>query len=159
MLLSPLSLISGAFFILYLETIACLTRGFFRGGGCYGLVILGISLWMIWMKRDQLRQLTAIPKMVPGTAHTALGCLMLVTGRLSSTMLLQYSSMIVTLCGLVVLVWGGHYFRALLLPVLYLVLMFPLMEELLANFSTNLQSIAIVIGYLPHLGEKFDAKT
>jgi EpsI family protein len=147
LLLSPLTLISVAFFLLYLETISRLSKGFLRQGGSYGLVIVGISLWMIWVKRDQLRQLTASPQVLPGTAITVLGCLMLVTGKLSSTMMLQYLAMIVTLCGLVLLVWGRHYFKALLIPLLYLILMFPLMEELLVNFSTYLQSIAAVIGF------------
>jgi len=147
LILHPLPVITLAFLLLYFATISVLIRGFLRPGGSYGVVIVAISIWMIWVKKDQLRQLTANPQMLSGTAITVLGCLMLVTGKLSSTMLIQYLSMILTLCGLLLLVWGRHYFRALLLPVLYLVLMFPLMEELLASFSTYLQSIAAVIGY------------
>jgi len=147
LILHPLPVITLAFFLLYFATISVLIRGFLRPGGSYGMVIVAISIWMIWVKKDQLRQLTANPQMLSGTAITVLGCLILVTGKLSSTMLLQYISMIVTLCGLVLLVWGGNYFKVLWLPLLYLILMFPLMEELLSHFSTYLQSLAAVIGF------------
>jgi EpsI family protein len=139
--LTASAILIGTLLFLYFDTLSHLIAGFFSYGSCFGLVILAISICMIWIKRDRLSLLTRSPMIIPGTIFTLLGCFMLIIAKLSSTLLLQYVSLVVTLIGLIFLLLGYQFFKALCCPVLYLLLMFPLPEEILGNFSTHFQTI------------------
>lgn len=116
--------------------------------GTHGPVILAISLYMIWSKRQQIRQLLVRPNFISGICLTMFGCLLLILARVSSTLLLQYLSLIITLSGLVLLIWGTDHLKILWLPIVYLMFMFSLFSELLGYISIYLQDISTWIAYI-----------
>ena len=135
-------LLSIAVVTLYLETLSKIVATWSTYQGSHGPVILAIAISMIWMKRGALRGMVPSPNVLWGGGLTLAGCFLLVCGRFGSILLLQYLSLIVTLLGLVLLLWGGSYFKALWYPMAYIVFMFPIFSEVLDVFSLQLQTVA-----------------
>lgn len=131
---------------LYFETLSHLAGSLFTYDGSYGLLIFSISIYMILKKGRKLKNLKQQPNFLWGSGITLAGCFFLLVGRLTTTLLIQNMSFIVVLLGLILLVFGFRHFRALLIPICYLCLMFPLFQELLGNVSIHLQHVAAWIG-------------
>ncbi len=92
----------------------------------YGFLIPFIFIYLLWQKRDALRELPVVTgPWARGAlslfAAVAVGFVGKVTGDLFTTRL----SMILALGGLVHLLLGKHYFKAVLFPLAYLFLMIP----------------------------------
>lgn len=128
------------FSALYYSTFVHMVAVWFSSDGSHGPLILAVSLYLVWISRDQLRRLPIKPALLPGTVLVASGCFMLFAGKISSTILLQQLSMIPVLLGSVWLLLGFAFVKALLLPIVYLVFLTGLVEELLGNFNIFLQT-------------------
>ena len=138
-----LSIILGVVFaILFFEIISTVAKGLFTLQDSFGLLIILISIYIIWTQRYQLIKLHIRPNIPMGAALVIVGCLILLVGKLTFTLLIQGVSLINTLLGLIWLIMGNDYLKVLLLPVGYLLFMFSLIEELLGNFSIYLQHLA-----------------
>lgn len=105
--------------VLYFDTFVRLVKNLFTYENSHGLLILTVSLYLIWKKRDQLKRLPIRPNLIYGTLLTAFGCFIFLSGKLSSTQLLQQVSLVATLLGVIYLTLGYGHFRALLVPVGY----------------------------------------
>ena len=136
-----------AFTLIYFETFSWIVGTWSTYQGSHGPVILAISLYMIWTKRGSFRNMEASANLPFGIALTIAGCLLLISGRLSSLLLLQYLSLNITLLGVVLLLWGTSYLKMLWYPIGYLIFMFPIFSEVLDIFSIYLQSAAAWIAY------------
>ena len=135
-------LAAAIFVLLYWETFSEIAVMWGTYQGAHGPVILAISLYMIWIKRELLKQIPPAPLYLSGIAVTIFGCFLLAAGRVGSVLLLQYLSMVVSLWGLILLIGGGKYFGILWCPVGYLIFMFPIFSEILDAFSIYLQTAA-----------------
>ena len=98
----------------------------------YGFLVPVISGYLVWMSRDQLRRVPRIPNLSLGTAVLGGGLAMLLAGRLSHTNLIDELSLIVTLCGATLLIFGTRMLRSLAFPMAYLLAMIPFWD-----FITN----------------------
>jgi EpsI family protein len=133
------------FFLLYKETFSRLFNGWFTYEESHGLLIMGISLYMIWKKRSELKKLTAKPEIFKGASLLILGCFVLVAGKLSYTHIIQDISLVFNILGLVLLFGGAAIFKTLFIPLSYLIFMFPVFSEIFGNFSIHLQQITALI--------------
>ena len=95
---------------------------------------------MIWINKDCLLGLEVKPAVFYGTILTTMGCLILIFGKLSSTLIIQGFALIITLLGIILLILGVQILKILLVPVGYLILMFSIIEELLRNLSLYFQN-------------------
>jgi EpsI family protein len=136
-----------AFAFVQSSTFSWMLHNWFSYRGSHGPVILGISLYMIWSKRKEILNLNIQPNLLFGAVITILGCFMLISGIFSSILILQYISLIVTLFGVVWLIFGANYLKALWYPIGYLIFMFPIFSELLERYSIVFQNIAAWIAY------------
>lgn len=139
--------IAVAFILVYFSTLSWIVGTWSTYQGSHGPVILAISLYMIWTKRESFRAMDVSANLPFGIVLTVGGCLLLIAGRLSSLLLLQYLSIVVTLIGVVLLIWGTNYLKALWYPIVYLIFMFPIFSEVLDIFSIHLQNVAAWIAY------------
>jgi EpsI family protein len=133
--------------VLYFDTFVRIGKNLFTYESSHGLLILAVSFYLIWQKRDQLKRLPVRPNLIYGLILTVFGCFLFLSGKLSSTNLLQQISLIATLLGVIWLTLGGSYFRALLVPVGYLIFMFGFFDMLFGNISIYLQSITAWIAF------------
>ena len=131
-----------AFGVLYWDTLVHIAGTWFRPEGSHGPLIVAVSLYLIWRKRKDFRELPKSPALLPGALLTGLGCFMLFSGKLSSTMLLQQISIVPTLLGAIGVFWGWAYVNALLIPVGYLIFLTGFAEEILGSGAIYLQTLS-----------------
>lgn len=139
--------IAATFILVYFSTLSWIVGTWSTYQGSHGPVILAISIYMIWTKRGLFRIMDVSANLPFGIALTTAGCLLLISGRLSSLLLLQYLSVIITLLGVVLLLWGTSFIKVLWYPIGYLIFMFPIFSEVLDTFSIHLQMAAAWIAY------------
>ena len=112
----------------------------------HGLLILGIISYMVWQKRDALKKIAGSPSMVPGIIVLLLGSIALWAGPYTNTPVVEGTALIVGASGLVLILLGFGYLKALLFPIFCLNLLFLIFDKILANYSTYFERTAILIG-------------
>lgn len=91
----------------------------------HGFLIPIVSAYLIWDRRASLARLTVTPS-ARGTLALVPGLLLLVAGTLGAELFLQNVSTVVVLAGLVWLLLGGAFLRALAFPLAFLIFYVPL---------------------------------
>ena len=134
-----IGILSLALVAAYFEILAWVVKGWFSFDRSYSLLILLLSIFMVWTRRDTILRTPAEPSLVLGSVLTLMGCLIVVAGRLSNTLMVQGISLVVVLLGLILLLLGAKHFKMLFIPVGYLFFMFYFLEELLGRLSHYLQ--------------------
>jgi len=95
--------------------------------------ILPVSLWLVWHNRETLKKIGTVPF---NTKNNALGqslflslfligLLMLIFGRMQDYLFISALSLIPTLFGLTIYLYGPAIAKALSFPILYLLLLVP----------------------------------
>src|SRR5215471_8968210 len=97
----------------------------------YGIAVALISAYMVWSKSEKLHAIPSAPDYAFGIPMTVAGLAMLVAGRVSFLTSLRDASLVVTLWGFVLLVFGRAIFAYLWFPLCYLLLGFPLWDSLI----------------------------
>ncbi|MGH9365218.1 MAG: exosortase [Thermoanaerobaculia bacterium] len=119
------------FAVLYAPVFAWLVRSWLDNEIYqHGFLVPAIAGYLVWLRRRELGSLPVRPSLVGGAAVLALGGLMLVLGKVGSVLvLLVETSLLVTLAGLVLLLLGPAFLKALALPLGYLSFMIPLVAD------------------------------
>ena len=113
----------------------------------HGFFIVPIALYFAWERREQLR--TAAPRPSVLGLVVILGSLaMLVAGMLGAELFLTRVSIIATVTGIVLYVWGREHLRTLAFPIGFLLLMVPLPAILFNQIAFPLQLLASRVGEL-----------
>lgn len=112
----------------------------------YGFLIPVVSAALIWMRRDELRRIPVVPSLGWGAAVTSIGLVVLFAGRLSTLSVLQEFSLLVTICGLTLLMFGRRMLRALAFPIGYLIAMIPVWDVLTMRVHPYFQDFSARIG-------------
>jgi EpsI family protein len=108
----------------------------------HGFLVVLLSGYFVWQRRDQLRQISPKPDFVLGTLTTALGLGLLLGGDLAAVSTLRQTSFLVTLIGVVLLVGGRDVLRGLAFPIAFLVFMIPIWEMALEPLAAPLQLVS-----------------
>jgi len=107
----------------------------------HGFLIGPLALYFAWERRPQLRTAPIEPSWW-GLVPLALGSLTLAVGRLGVELMNMRLSFVLTLMGLVLLLFGRRVFRILLFPLSFLFLMVPLPQSLVNVVAFPLQLVA-----------------
>jgi len=127
------------------ETISVIVEDWFTFSASHGLLMFAVSVLMVWRKKVYLRRIEIRPSILPGILLTGLGCIMLVSGRLSFTTSLEKMSLIVILLGLVVLLGGMPYLKALYIPISYLIFTISVFNVILSGQLIYFQNVTAYI--------------
>ena len=106
----------------------------------HGPIILAVSAWLLWRRRDALAALPAQPATASGTALALLSLLLYVFGRSQSIWLFEVGSQVTMMLALVLLFRGWAGARLIWFPLFFLLFMVPLPETLVAAVTTPLKS-------------------
>ena len=106
----------------------------------HGPIILLVSGWLIWRRRDALAALPARPDTAGGTVLALLSLLLYVFGRSQSIWLFEVGSQVSMLLALALLFRGWAGARLIWFPLFFLLFMVPLPETLVAAVTTPLKS-------------------
>lgn len=127
--------------IVFSDTFVKLVRGWFTYDGSHGLLIFAFGIYIFWIKRHEISNLSPMPAPWSGTALSVLGGLGYLAGRFTGTWSLEGISLIVTILGMALLLGGKRVLVFSALPVGYMSFMFPFFDELLGGISIHLQLI------------------
>jgi len=119
----------------------------------HGAIVPVVSLYIVWAERERLKRIKLSPSYIGGIAVLASGTLILMLGRTAGVVLVEETSILVIIPGLVLLLLGFRIFKALALPLAYLVLMVPVLNPLIDRIHWPFQLItarfaAFVLPYL-----------
>ncbi|MGD8874784.1 MAG: exosortase W [Gammaproteobacteria bacterium] len=102
-------------------------------------------LYMLWDQQESIRQLQRNPSLPWGSVLLVVGCAILLAGQISGTQSLRELSLVVSIFGLVVLLFGPNYVRRLFWPLIYLILMTSLPSHLFEQLRTPLKLISAIV--------------
>jgi EpsI family protein len=146
-ILLHIALFSSAFFLLYHEALLHTIMSWASDDGAYGWLIAAVTIYLIWLNKNQVRRQPIRPAILPGAVLICVGLVMLYLGEFSGTILIQKVSMIPVLLGSILLFGGFALFLVFLLPIGYLIFLTGFIEAMLSGISTQLQLISAYIAY------------
>jgi len=119
----------------------------------HGFFVPLFSGFVIWQERSRLRALSPHPSW-SGLLFLALGLCMLIVGQMGAELFFSRLSLLIVLAGLIVLFFGWNFFRALLLPWAFLLLMIPIPAIVFNQITFPLQILASKVASttLPWMG-------
>ena len=119
----------------------------------HGFFVPLFSALVIWQERQKFSELPLRPSWF-GMAIAALAMCILVVGQMGAELFLSRFSLLILLAGLVVLFCGWMYFRALMFPWAFLILMIPVPRVVFNQITFPLQVLASRVSglILPLLG-------
>ncbi len=132
----------------------------------HGIFVPLFALFVLWQDREKLAALAPAPSWA-GLPLVLLSLLVLSLGVLGAELFFSRVSLLILLAGLIILFQGWTFFRAVLFPWAFLILMIPIpnliisrvtfpLQLLAANLSTALLELVVVVHregniiYLPH---------
>jgi EpsI family protein len=139
--------LSAAFLLTYVATLSKLAAYWASNETySYGFLVPAISGYLVWLRRDTLRDLPRSPSFVAGSIVLGLGLALLIVGRMSSTNLAEEFSLPVSVYGVVLLVLGHPITKALTFPLIYLLTMIPFWEFLTGRLHLPFQLYSAAMG-------------
>jgi len=149
---------------LVLGAAVCLVGGFLL---CYGPILVGmvlqwwnvsfysyaflipvVSAYLVWIRRDQLSALVPQPHYMGGAILLGAGLLALLIGQAGGIKALQQVSLLITLPGMVLWLFGKAVLRALWLPIAFLWFMIPIWEVVTDPLHLPFQSLSANLGVM-----------
>ena len=107
----------------------------------HGIFVPFFALFVLWQGRKRLSVIPPAPTWA-GLPLVALGLLMLVLGVLGAELFFSRVSLLILLAGLIILFQGWRFFRAILFPWAFLILMVPIPNLILQQVTFPLQLLA-----------------
>ncbi len=124
-----IGLLAAAFLFAYIPAISLLAKTWLDVSFySHGFLIPFVSLYFVWVNREKLTDLPIKPNKLGGLILIFIGVFMLLTGYVGNVTIIQQFSIAPIIPGLVLMLLGARYLKALSFPLIYLILMFPLLD-------------------------------
>ncbi len=107
----------------------------------HGIFVPLFALFVLWQDRKKLKAIASTPSWA-GLPLVALGLLLLVLGVLGAELFFSRVSLLILLAGLIILFQGWTFFRAVLFPWAFLILMIPIPTLIISRVTFPLQLLA-----------------
>jgi exosortase len=128
--------------LLYAGVLARLALQWWRDPNfSHGFFVPLISLWIVWSRRNQLRELVIAPSNF-GLAFILLALLQMVVGVVGAEIFLARTSFVVLIGGLVLFFLGWKWLKAVVFPWLFLLVGIPLPAIVFNEIAFPLQLLA-----------------
>jgi EpsI family protein len=101
-----------------------------RYGFSHGFLVPLVSLYLAWLRWPALRQIPVEPAFVPGLLWLVVATVLLLASEIAGILTTGSLALILVLAGLVLLLCGYAYLKALAFPLAYLVFMTPVLDGL-----------------------------
>jgi exosortase len=138
--------VAGCFFYLYHYVITRLVRDWYTDDNySHGFLIVPIALYFVWERRARLAMALRRPSSW-GIAVVLGSLALLLAGILGSELFLTRISILGTIAGSVLFLYGWKHFKILLLPIAFLLLMIPIPAIIFNQIAFPLQLLASRFG-------------
>ena len=136
----------GAFLFAYGRVMPLLVRTWSRDDYSHGFLVPIIAFYFIWNDRKRLRNVPIQPNIPGGIILTLIGGVMLLIGDIGGVVIIQELSLIIVIPGLVLMLLGTRHLAVLSLPLAYLILMVPILDEFIENIHWPFQLLSAKMG-------------
>lgn len=152
----PLLLVVGGWLVMFVPAYHGLANTIWAGDEQgHGPIILAVSLWLLYAKREALAALPRRPATLPALVLLALGIAAYALGRSQVIWTLEIGAQIIVLVALLLLFFGTGALRVAWFPLFFLVFMIPwpgdwvavVTSPLKAAVSTVAASLLHTLGY------------
>ena len=110
----------------------------------HGFFVLPVSLWLIWLRRGELKRLTPRQEPLALAALVAMGCGWLI-GRAGDVLAVEEVAWVGMLIALFIFVFGRDVSRRLMFPLAFLFFMVPLGDALIAPLQDFTARFAVAL--------------
>ena len=107
----------------------------------HGFLIPFVAVYMVWYKKEHLKAIEKKP-FTPGIGIIVFGMLCFLAGTIGSELFVMRSSMIITIAGMVIYLFGIQTFKVVFIPILYLIIMIPIPAIIWNKLAFPLQLFA-----------------
>jgi exosortase len=148
------AVVAALLFWLYFPTLAHLIGQWWSDPNfSHGFFVPLFSAFVIWQERSRLTSLSPKPSWW-GMLFLGLGLCVLILGQMGAELFLSRVSLLIALAGLIVLFLGWTFFRILLFPWAFLLLMIPIPAIVFNQITFPLQILASKVASttLPWMG-------
>jgi len=114
----------------------------------YAFLIPVVSTYLVWIRRDQLLAIVPQSHYISGAVLIVAGVLTLLIGQVGGIKALQQVSLLITLPGMVLWLFGTAVLRALWLPIAFLWFMIPIWEIVTDPLHLPFQSFSANVGVM-----------
>jgi exosortase len=111
----------------------------------HGFLIVPIAGYLVWERRARLVHIALRPSWL-GLPILLGGIVVLLAGLLGAELFLSRISIVITLAGIIVFLWGWPHLRALAFPLAFLLLMIPIPAIIFNQIAFPLQLFASRVG-------------
>ncbi len=112
----------------------------------YAFLIPVVSAYLVWIRRDRVLAIVPQPHYGSGSVLLTLGLLVLVIGQTGGINALQQISLLITLPGMILFLFGKSVLKALLLPITFLLFMIPIWEVVTDPLHVPFQAFSANLG-------------
>jgi EpsI family protein len=112
----------------------------------YAFLIPVVSAYLVWIRRDRVLAIVPQPHYGSGSVLLTLGLLVLVIGQTGGINALQQISLLITLPGMILFLFGKSVLKALLLPITFLLFMIPIWEVVTDPLHVPFQAFSADLG-------------
>ena len=148
------AIIAGLLLWMYIPTLAHLVAQWWNDPNfSHGFFVPLFSAFVIWHRRSQFSDVSLRPSWW-GLLFLVSGLCVLIVGQMGAEIFLSRLSLLIVLAGLIVLFLGWSFFRALLFPWAFLLLMIPIPAIVFNQITFPLQLLASKVASttLPWMG-------
>ena len=136
------------FLLLYAPLLAGLPRMWQQHDRLEGYLIPLICLYLIWLDRGKLQQLPLKPAISWGLFLVLSAGILLVLGEVAAVVVLKEASLLMMIMGLILLLLGKVFFKALTIPIAYLFFMLSIIGDVVAPLHSPFQLMTAKMGVL-----------
>lgn len=114
----------------------------------YAFFIPAISAYLVWVHRGKIFEIAPLPYYVGGSVLLASGLAALVIGQAGGVQALQQVSLMLTIPGIVLLLFGKAILKVVWLPIAFLWFMFPIWEIITNPLHFPFQAFSANLGVI-----------
>ena len=123
------AVLAGSFIFCYAKIFAALTETWWNNDVyTHGFLVPFVSIYFVWIGRTKLDHIKPSPSYFIGLPVLLGSLLMLLMGHAGGVLLIQEISIIVSIAGIILFLFGMRYLVALWFPVAYLFFMIPFLR-------------------------------
>ena len=111
----------------------------------FGFLIPIISLYIVWLQKDRLKRLKIAPSYLLGLPVLIIAIAMLISNTKGGASI-QGFSLIIAIIGIILLLLGIQFLKALWFPITYLLFMVPFWDNLTEKLNLPFQNFSASLG-------------